>query len=180
MAVVYLDSVFLLNALMDYLLLLAAARLAGLPLCRWRYLAGALLGGCYAAAVFLPGAGWMTEPVVKLAFGVLMALMAYGGETKLLRLILLFFALSCGMAGCVLGLGFLTQTGVPMLNGILYTDVDWKILLIASTAAYVVLRIVFHASAQQGVRGRLCPVKLSLGGRVTELTALQDLSLIHI
>ena len=38
MTVIYIDSVFVLNALMDYLLLLAAARLAGLPLRRGRYL----------------------------------------------------------------------------------------------------------------------------------------------
>ena len=37
MTVVYLDSVFLLNALMDYLLLLGTACLAGIPPRRWRY-----------------------------------------------------------------------------------------------------------------------------------------------
>ena len=58
MTVIYIDSVFVLNALMDYLLLLAAARLAGLPLRRGRYLLGALFGGAYAAAVFLPGLGF--------------------------------------------------------------------------------------------------------------------------
>ena len=55
MTVVYIDSVFVLNALMDYLLLLSAGRLAGVPLRRGRYVLGALLGGGYAAAVFLPG-----------------------------------------------------------------------------------------------------------------------------
>ena len=52
MTVVYLDSVFTLNTLMDYLLCLATARLAGIPLRRGRYLLAALAGGAYAAAVF--------------------------------------------------------------------------------------------------------------------------------
>ena len=38
MTVVYLDSVFLFNALLDYLLVLSAARLAGLTLRRGRYI----------------------------------------------------------------------------------------------------------------------------------------------
>ena len=38
LTVVYVDSVFVLNALMDYLLVLCAARLAGIPLRRRRYL----------------------------------------------------------------------------------------------------------------------------------------------
>ena len=55
MTVIYIDSVFVLIGLMVYLLLLCAARLAGLPLRRGRYALAALAGGAYAAAVFLPG-----------------------------------------------------------------------------------------------------------------------------
>ena len=45
MTVVYIDSVFILNAVMDYLLLLAVGRLAGIPLRRRRYILAALAGG---------------------------------------------------------------------------------------------------------------------------------------
>ena len=45
MTVVYLDSVFLFNALLDYLLFLSTARLAGIPLRRRRYLLSGVLGG---------------------------------------------------------------------------------------------------------------------------------------
>ena len=74
MTVVYLDSVFLFNALIDYLLVLAAARLAGIPLHRGRYAFCGLLGGLYAAAVFLPGCGFLAAVPVKMAAGVLLAL----------------------------------------------------------------------------------------------------------
>ena len=40
MTVIYVDTLFLLNALVDYLLLLAAARLAGEPLRRVRFALG--------------------------------------------------------------------------------------------------------------------------------------------
>ena len=45
MTVIYLDSVFVLNALMDYLLTLGVGRLAGPRLRRGRYLLAGLLGG---------------------------------------------------------------------------------------------------------------------------------------
>lgn len=117
LTVVYVDSVFVLNALMDYLLVLCAARLAGIPLRRRRYLLAGLLGGAYAVAVFLPGLGFLSATPVKLAAGILLALAAYGGEAKLLRLTLLLFAVSCAMAGCVLALGLVAGGGVPMVNG---------------------------------------------------------------
>ena len=47
--VVYVDEVFLLNTLVDYLLLLSAARLAGTEIRRLWMLLAALLGGIYAA-----------------------------------------------------------------------------------------------------------------------------------
>ena len=49
MTVVYIDALFLLNLIVNYLLLLAAAKLAGEPLRRLRLAAGAALGGLYAA-----------------------------------------------------------------------------------------------------------------------------------
>ena len=55
MTVIYVDTLFLLNAVVDYLLLLAAARLAGEPLTRLRFLLGALLGGGYAVAISCRG-----------------------------------------------------------------------------------------------------------------------------
>ena len=171
---VYVDSVFVLNALMDYLLVLSVGRLAGIPLRRGRYLLAGLLGGAYAVAVFLPGLGFLAATPVKLAAGVLLALTAYGGEEKLLRLTLLLFAVSCALAGCVLALGLLAGGGVPVVNGVFYTDVDARVLLIASAAAYLVLTVVFRAAAGKGIRGQLVPARVCLGGRETAFTAFCD------
>lgn len=173
MTVVYIDSVFTLNAVMDYLLLVCTARLAGRPLRRGRYLLAALLGGAYASAVFLPGLSFLSWTPVKIASGVLLAVAAFGGEEKLARLTLLFFALSCAMAGCVLGLGLLSG-GVPMAGGVFYTDVDARVLLIAAAASYAVMTVVFRAAAKRGLEGRLLKVRVCLEGRVVTMTALHD------
>lgn len=174
MTVVYIDSVFVLNAVMDYLLCLVTGRLAGIPLRRVRYLLAALAGGAYAAAVFLPGLGFLSAPAAKAAMGVLLALIAYGGEEHLARLTLLLFALSCALAGCVLALGTLAGSAVPVVDGIFYTDVDVKVLLVAAGAAYLVLTVVFRASARHSLEGQLLTARVCIGGRTAELTALWD------
>jgi stage II sporulation protein GA (sporulation sigma-E factor processing peptidase) len=111
---------------------------------------------------------------VKLAAGVLMALISYGGEEHLLRLTLLLLAVSCALAGCVLALGLLAGSAVPVVNGIFYTDVDAKVLVISAVAAYLLLTVVFRGKARHGVQGTLLPVKVSIGGKTTALTALLD------
>ena len=85
MTVIYIDTLFLLNAVVDYLLLLAAARLAGEPLHRMRFALGAGLGGLYAVAIFLPGLGFLAHPVCRLAAAAFMMVAAYGGSRRLDR-----------------------------------------------------------------------------------------------
>lgn len=115
---------------------------------------GAILGGAYAVAVFLPGLGFLGARPVKVAAGVLLSVTVFGGQAHLLRLTLLLFAVSCAMAGCVLGLGLLTG-GIPVVNGIFYTDADARTLLLGATAAYAVLAWIFRAAARTGY-GRNC------------------------
>lgn len=174
MTVVYVDSVFTLNALVDYLLVLGTARLAGIPLRRGRYLAAALLGGAYAVGCFLPGGAFLAQTPVKAAAGAALALVAFGGEERLLRVTVLLFAVSCAMAGGVLGVGLLSGGAIPAVNGIFYTDIDARVLLVTATAAYLLLSLVFRAAAAHGVAGELLPVKIVLNGRTLELTALHD------
>ena len=173
MQVIYIDSVFLLNVLMDALVLLATAQLSGIPARRGRCFFASVLGGCYSAAVFLPGGEVLASWPGKAAAGILMVLTAFGGERHILRIILLFFAVSCGMAGCVMALGAVSG-GVPMENGVLYTNVDAGVLLVVSGAAYGVLTVVFRASAGKRLRGLLIPVTLAWDDRRVHLTVLCD------
>ena len=173
MPVVYLDSVFLLNAAMDYLLLRGTELLSGVPAGRQRCVLAALFGGGYAAAVFLPGLGWLSAWPGKLLAGLLMAVIAFGGQRRFLRRTLLFFALSCGMAGCVLALGMLSG-GMPVERGVFYTRVDLRVLLVAAISAYLLLSVVFRAAAGQGMEGKRLPLRIHRDGREIALSALYD------
>lgn len=85
MDVIYLDSLFGLNLLIDYCLVLVSARVCGVVLHRWRYALAALIGALYAALMVLPGFGWLANGMMKLALGAAMALIAFGGEAHLVR-----------------------------------------------------------------------------------------------
>ena len=173
MTVIYADSVFLLNGLMDYLVLAAVSWLAGLSLHRGRLAAAALFGGIYAVSAFFPGMGFMASLPVKLMAGVIMTLIAFGNEQYLFRLLLLTFLVACGFAGAVLAVGLLAG-GVPMTGGVFYTEASPRVLLIASTAAYLALTVIFRMCAYHGARGELIPVTVCLQNKTRKLTALWD------
>ena len=85
MEVLYLDRLIAVNFLIDYCLLLAAGRVCGAHLRRWRFALAALIGAAYAGLGVLPGWAWLLHPAMKIALGCLMALVSFGGEAGLAR-----------------------------------------------------------------------------------------------
>jgi len=175
MTVIYADTLFLINALVDYLLLLAGARLAGEPLHRLRFGAGAVLGGLYAVAIFLPGMGFLDRLPCRGAAAVLMLVTAYGGSRRLLRQCIIFFALACAFGGSILAISLMGREGLSLGRGVIYSSMDIKIVLLSAAVCYGVLTLVFQrAGKHTSLTGELLPVQLRLGARSVELTALVD------
>ena len=173
MRVVYVDTLFFLNAVVDYLLLLGAARLVGEPLHRGRFVVGALLGGMYAVALFLPGWAFLSEPICRVVCCLLMAVAAYGGSRRLLRQSVVFLALACGFGGVVLCVGFFGED--VMQNGIIVTEMDLKTVLLSAALCYGILSVGFRRFAAHTVcAGELLQADLWLRGRSVSLTALVD------
>lgn len=175
MTVIYVDTLFLLNTLVDYLLLLSAARLAGEPLRRWRFGLGAALGGAYAVAIFLPGMAFLSHPLCRAASALLMLLTAYGGSRRLLRQGLLFLALTCAFGGGVVAIGLMGGQGLSLGRGVFYSELDLKMVLLSAAVCYAVVSLVFRRLGQHAAAGgELVSARLTLMGRTVELTALVD------
>lgn len=173
MATVYLDELFLLNLVVDYLLLLAAGRLAGEVLRRPRLALGAALGAAYAAGAVLPFGGFLLHPLCKLGAGVLMVVLAYGHSRRLLRTGLTFFAVSAAFGGGV----FLLQTFGSRslaLDGMLSAAPDLRLILLSATVCYVLITLALGRVSRHSASGELVKAELTLAGRRVELTALVD------
>ncbi len=175
MQVIYIDSLFLLNGVVNYLLLLSAGRLAGEILHRWRIALGAVLGGLYAAAVFFPNMGFLLNPLIKVGVGVLMLLIAFGGSGRLLRITLVFFAVAAAFGGGIFALQLLGGRGLTLSNGILYSAMDLRLILLSAAGCYVLITMVFQRTAKHSPVGReLLPATLTLGAKQITLIALVD------
>ena len=173
MTVVYLDRVVLLNLAVDYLLLLATARLAGLPLRRGRLALAAALGALYAAAVFLPGCRMLAHPACRLAAGVAVCRLAWRRERRPWRLTALFFLLSGALAGLLLAAGLAAGSPGAILSRVYYADISWPVLLGSAIGFGLLLHLVFRQGARHE-GGELMDVTVSLQGRRLRLRALHD------
>ena len=173
--VIYADILFLLNALIDYLLLLVSARTAGAPLRRGRFLLGAVVGGIYAVAIFLPGFSFLNDTLYKFGFALLMLLIAYGTTRMLLKQTLIFFAITWALGGGVMALAMMDGAHMTLGRSVVYSIPDIKIILLSASACYAAFTLIFpRLFRHTAAGGELNPVTFELMGRTLQLTALRD------
>lgn len=168
--VVYVDTLFLINLVINYILLLVTAKLCAAATPRLRLLGGAALGALYAVAVVLPYWAFLPLPIIKAAVGVLMVLISFGGQPRILRLTLVFFAVSAAFGGAVMAASLLSGNSI---GGGVLTTVSFKVLIIAFAVCYIVLTIVFKRAARHR-GGGIVSLKLRQGDRELSIRALRD------
>lgn len=170
MKVIYADEVFLLNLLVDYLLLLVTARLAGCAVKRRRLWAAAASGGLYAVGTAV-GGKLLSSLAVKLLMGGLMAAVVFGVSARLARMALLFFSLSAAFAGAVMAGAMIRGEGV---EGAYMGNVSPVSLLAAFAAFYALITAAFSSLTRRKLNGGTARLALTWGGRTVTVTALLD------
>lgn len=173
MTVVYIDSLALLNFIINYLLLLTSARIGGITFRRPRIAGAALFGALYAAVVWLPVTAFLAGLFWKILSYAVIVFIAFGGlkPAKLARLALLFAATSFLLGGLVLALGMLA--GTPSYGGIPYIPIDFKTLFLTAGLSYGVLALVFKHWGRHGTR-ETAEVSVKWDSRRISVKALLD------
>lgn len=164
MEILYIDALFFLNLLTDYLLCLVSARLCGLVLKRRRYALAALFGAGYAIACVFPALGFLSAPPVLLGAGLLMGWIAFGGEARPLRGMLTLLAVSAAFGGALYALT-LMRGGPPRLS--------LRVLLTAFFVCYGLLKLLSRFRSRWDGSGK-ARVRLVFSGREAEFSALID------
>ena len=170
MQVIYVDSLFFLNLCIDYLLCLVSARVCGLCLKRLRYFFAALIGACYAVAVFLPGMGFLSRPLCKLAAALLMGLAAFGGEAKMLRCCAVFLSVYAAFGGAVWAISL---AGGEFFSYGVYLPVSLRTLVLSFALCYGGISLLFRRRAKLMEKRRV-QVSLVFLGRESRFMALLD------
>lgn len=171
--IIYVDSLFLLNGILNHLLLLATARLTGAPIQMGRVVGAAILGGLYAVGAVIPALSWFGFALVKALVMGLMVLVAFGWKVEAIKESIVFFALSCGFGGVVLLVVNVFGTGLMVVGGSAYYPVSGWALLLTASAVYVVAKTALQGLANH-LPAELVPIKLEHQGKTATVTALYD------
>ena len=151
----YADLVAILNFLIDYLLILGTNRLSGFPPGYGRGALAALIGGLYGGLCLVPGFSFLGSFLWRTVMLSLIALIAFGCNSSILRRGGIFLLLSMALGGIAMGMG---QGSIWML-------------LLSTLLMWLLCRVSFHG----GVGSQeYIPVTLRWKDREMTVIALKD------
>lgn len=170
---VYLDQVFFVNGLVDWLLLKTAVAVTGCGVRPWRLRAGAALGGLAAVLACVPGLRWLGGlPGAALPY-LGLCLLCFGWRGRAWKSWLWFFCVCCGFAGLVLAVCGLLAVPAFSRGGRVYYRVTGRLLILLAGAVWGLCRLGLERFARH--RGReLVRLELQLGERSLSCSALRD------
>ncbi len=180
MRVIYIDVLFLINLIINYLLLLSTMLFCGVYTKRYRLFLSALAGAFYCVLIFIPELSFLMSAAGKLISGALLILIAFYKKKLyvLLKLYLMFIGLSAALAGGIIALYWLAGSGdalVSTKNGVIYADISLKVLLIGTGVGVLLINLFFRRTgANQVLEKEIKPVEIAIFGKKTTFYTLVD------
>lgn len=181
MPTVYIDVLFAVNLLINYILINASGILSKINRNKLRMGFGAFIGSCYAILIFFPDFSVLFTTICKLLISMLIVAASFPFYTlkSYIKTLIIFYMVSFGFGGCVLGVFYFSDIGSKLgavySNGIFYFNLPWTVLALSGLLFYLAIKICGIISAKlyrgENLRKKL---RISLGEKTTELTALLD------
>jgi len=158
---VYIDILFILDFIIDYLILYAVAKISGAPIFRLRLTISAALGAgfsilslfcnVFASLPIMLGAAYL---MVGISFGF-----------RRLKHLLIFFGVSAAFGGMVFAVNYITDKNLT---------ISLKTLVISSVTSYLIMLFAFRKSATGATKKEYIQVQIEHCDEVVSLTALVD------
>ena len=169
---VYLDQVWLLNGVVDYLLLSVSGRLLGMPRKRLRLLLSGAAGGIYAALSLLPGMGFLQGNLCRIFGAAMLCYGAFGQARGILRQTAVLFLLAAAFSGVTLLLTECFSAPGALIGGTVYYPLSLGVLILTAGGACGLMSWGLGRLMQHG--GDIAQVELTVAGVTRQISALYD------
>ena len=147
MITVYIDVLFLVNFIINILIIEGTSAMMKEFTKPWRTITGAFIGAIYAVGVFFMELNFSGSIIIKILISAMIVFCAFPftGYRKFLKMIGGFYLVSFIFGGFVVAVLSFTNLGVKMgaiySNGAVYLSLPWQLLLLTGGATYILICI---------------------------------------
>lgn len=177
---IYLDEVFVVNFLMDWLLLWLVGSLARVPMKQKRFLSGALIGAVYSLLIFLPWGQWLAGWLGKVLCSLCMVLAAYRPKTwrSLGKCFGYLYLVAFALGGAAIAsVYFFGQRFIETWNGIALVKINFQLFwLVVGMFVILILALLLQKNIRRDLNGKpwIIQLRIGLAQKESEVTVLVD------
>ena len=177
--VVYVDALFLVNFIINYVLLYINMKILKVKTSKARIICGGVIGAIYAVFMYYPSLNVLYCLTAKIVFSLVMAAVSYKSKSvkQLIKQTLSFYGVNFVFGGCMFAIIFLTNSGANTLikNGVYYFNISAKTLVLSALTAFVILKTIWKAQEYKSLQSKeLSDMYITFGGKTVKVTAFSD------
>ena len=139
---VYLDLLFVINFITDYITLLCTAKISNSAIGRKYISLASAVGGFYACLSIIFYDQWINHPLIQLLCAILMCLISFHNEDHLLRCCVTFIVISSIFGGILSPLVFTSKQNA-------YLPFNTKALVLTFAVVYTILSHLYRRTGNQ-------------------------------
>lgn len=184
METIYLDVLFCVNFVIDYIILLTVKKFLSLTCRQRRLILGAAAGGLLSFVILLPPMPSGVSCFVSLggAFIVVGAAFAPMQKRQLIKTAAAFFLISFFYCGAMIAVWLLfSPDNLIIRNSSVYIAVSPGVLIVTTVVCYTVLRTIMRITGKGGAAASVCTVSIPgesgavcLSGRIDTGNTLKE------
>ena len=177
MQTIYLDVLFCVNFIIDYIILVTVKAFLNHGCKRRRLLLGAVVGGVCSFVILLPPVPSGISMVVSLLTAVLVSASAFCpvSTKQFIKLTAAFFMISFGYCGLMIAVWIMFSPGnLVIRNSSVYIDISPFVLILTTVFCYVILRVLLRIISIRKNISPGCHVSLEIFGRTIECSGMID------
>ena len=174
---IYLDVLFCVNFVIDYVILLTVSKFLTLSCRQLRLLGGAAVGGLSSFVILLPP----LPSGVSLCINMLSAFLVVGAafapmpKKLYLKTSAAFFMISFGYCGAMIAVWLLfAPSSVVIRNSSVYIAISPVMLVVTTLVCYVIIRMIMRITGKREAENIACRLRFTLAGRQVELVGKTD------
>lgn len=162
---IYLDTVFVVNFIADYITFISSAKLSGAIIRRKLFIIASILGALYACIHIFYSDTWLSLPVIELITSIFICLIAFGYEEHFFRSFICFILISAIFGGIL-------SIFVYNENNVDYLPINLKSFILFFTGMYFVLSVFFQGSFSPVKEYQIAKIKIN--NRCIYINVLKD------
>ncbi len=169
---VYADSLFLVNFLSEYALLLLTEKIISVKARKFRKGAAAVFGALLSVIIFCTDIP-LPQSAITLAAAFLIVCAAYiGNKRAVLRAYPAFLLISCIYSGIITAVSGFLNINAVIRSGMIYMSINTMLFVIIFICTYPA--ILLGAQILNPHRRKICKISVSYGGKSVTINALYD------